>query len=53
VNFQIAFHNHLNKAMPRFCQNCGVDAPNSGQCGEIAGTRHLFVEQGYSISFIL
>ena len=31
--------------MPRFCQHCGVDAPNAGQCGDVAGARHLFIEE--------
>jgi hypothetical protein len=30
--------------MPRFCKNCGVDAPNAGQCGDVAGVRHVFIE---------
>ena len=30
--------------MPRFCKTCGVDAPNAGQCGDVAGVRHVFIE---------
>jgi hypothetical protein len=30
--------------MPRYCKHCGVDAPNAGQCGEVKGTRHDFIE---------
>ena len=30
--------------MPRFCKTCGVDAPNAGQCGDVAGVRHEFIE---------
>jgi len=32
------------KNMPRFCKTCGVDAPNAGQCGDVAGVRHEFIE---------
>ena len=30
--------------MSRFCKHCGADAPNADQCGNIVGTRHVFVE---------
>ena len=32
------------KNLPRFCKTCGVDAPNAGQCGDVAGVRHEFIE---------
>ena len=30
--------------MPRYCEHCGVDAPDAGQCGDVDGTRHSFIE---------
>ena len=36
--------------MPRYCEHCGVDAPDAGQCGDVDGTRHSFIE-GIFLSF--
>jgi hypothetical protein len=39
--------------MPRYCDKCGIDAPNAGQCGDVVGERHHFVEEGNSNSFLI
>ena len=41
------------KNMPKFCKTCGVDAPNAGQCGDVAGVRHEFIEGNAGDSILL
>ena len=36
--------NYQIERKTRFFKTCGVDAPNAGQCGDVAGVRHEFIE---------